>query len=232
MDRGDLRNNLPFSSPNLVAGYTIETARRVPGLTDLHRMVMLLLGERAFKHANILVVGAGGGTELKMLAEAQPTWTFTGVDPSFEMLELARQSTWPFKDRIELLQGYIDNVPKRPFDGATCLLTLHFLDRGERLRTLKEIRQRLRPNALLVVAHHSSMNDGDAELWLARSAAFADRSGIDPAKAAASAASMHERLPILPAAEDEALLREAGFSNVALFYAGFSFRGWVAAASE
>jgi hypothetical protein len=28
--------------------------------------------------------------------------------------------------------------------------------------------------------------------------------------------------------EDEALLEEAGFSGVSLFYAGLSFRGWVA----
>ena len=31
-------------------------------------------------------------------------------------------------------------------------------------------------------------------------------------------------------AAEEALLAEAGFSEVALFYAAFSFRGWVAAA--
>jgi tRNA (cmo5U34)-methyltransferase len=41
---------------------------------------------------------------------------------------------------------------------------------------------------------------------------------------------MAERLPLLSAEEDEALLREAGFSGVTLFYAGFSFRGWVATA--
>jgi tRNA (cmo5U34)-methyltransferase len=38
---------------------------------------------------------------------------------------------------------------------------------------------------------------------------------------------MAERLPILSPDEDEALLHEAGFSDVALFYAGFTFRGWV-----
>lgn len=27
--------------------------------------------------------------------------------------------------------------------------------------------------------------------------------------------------------QDEAILREAGFGNVSLFYAGFTFRGWV-----
>lgn len=42
------------------------------------------------------------------------------------------------------------------------------------------------------------------------------------------AATAAERLPELSAGEDEAILLEAGFSDVALFYAGLSFRGWVA----
>jgi tRNA (cmo5U34)-methyltransferase len=149
------------------------------------------------------------------------------------MLDLARRNTEAFMDRIEYLQGFIDSVPAgRLFDGATCFLTLHFLTKPERLRTLKELRRRLHPGAFLVVAHHSSGDDGNAERWLARSAAFANRSGIDRVKSAASAASMAARLPILSVAEDEALLREAGFVDPSLFYAGFSFRGWVAAAGE
>lgn len=35
------------------------------------------------------------------------------------------------------------------------------------------------------------------------------------------------RLTILSPEEDEAMLREAGFTEVSLFYAGLSFRGWV-----
>lgn len=79
------------------------------------------------------------------------------------------------------------------------------------------------------MAHHSWPAREDAERWLMRSAAFAGP-GVDFARASASAAMMAERLPVLSTEEDEALVREAGFSDVALFYAGFSFRGWIAAA--
>jgi tRNA (cmo5U34)-methyltransferase len=37
-------------------------------------------------------------------------------------------------------------------------------------------------------------------------------------------------LAVLPPEQDEALIREAGFSNVNLFYAAFTWRGWVAEA--
>ena len=220
----------PFSNPAMVATYAYDAPRKVPGLADLHRMAMLLLSERAQQAAHILVVGAGGGMELKAMAEARRDWIFTGVDPSAAMLDIARRHIEPFNDRIELIEGTVDAAPTGSVDGATCLLTLHFLDRRERLLTLKEIHRRLKPDARLVVAHHSAPGGG-AEHWLARSAAFADRTGIDGEKAMASVAAMAGRLPLLSPAEEEVLLAEAGFSNVELFYAAFSFRGWVATAS-
>ncbi|HEX2561547.1 class I SAM-dependent methyltransferase [Phenylobacterium sp.] len=85
----------PFSDPKLVSTYAEDTPRRVPGLADLHRMAMLLLAERAPVGAEFLVLGAGGGLELRALAEAQPSWRFVGVDPSAEMLELARRLLRP-----------------------------------------------------------------------------------------------------------------------------------------
>lgn len=220
----------PFSDPAMVASYAESTPRRVPGFTDLHRMAMLLLAERAPETADILVVGAGGGLELKAFAEAQPHWTFVGVDPSAEMLDLARRILGPLQSRVELQQGYIDAAPTGPFDGATCLLTLHFVTKDERLRTLREIHRRLKPGAAHVVAHHSIPEDGDFARWFARSVAFSGGSSADIARASASAATIAEQLPVLSFDEEEAILRTAGFSNVALFYAGLSFRGWVAAA--
>ncbi len=216
----------PFADPAAIANYAVDALRKVPGLVDLHRMATLLLSERAQHAAHILVVGAGGGMELKAMAAAQPEWVFTGVDPSVAMLDLARRMIEPFDDRIELIEGTVDAAPSGSFDGAACLLTLHFLDKTERLHTLKGIYRRLKPDARLVVAHHS-VPGGSAEHWLARSVAFADRSSVDWEKAMASAVAM-ARLPLLSVTEEEMLLREAGFSDVELFYAAFSFRGWVA----
>lgn len=219
----------PFTDPAAVASYAANAPRKVPGLADLHRMVMLLLAEQALGDVHILVVGAGGGMETKAMAEAQPTWRFTGVDPSPAMLDLARQALTPFADRVDLIQGALDQAPAGPFDGATCLLTLHHLDRDERLRTLKDIRRRLRPGARLVVAEHSAPGP-DPERWMTRSVAFGDRQRLDWAKAAATGRMMMDRLPLLAPAQEEDLLREAGFTDVELYYAAFSFRGWIGTA--
>ena len=216
-----------FTDPHTVARYTEGPARLVPGLRDLHRMTALLLAEHAGEGAGILVLGAGGGQELDLFARYRADWRFLGVDPSAEMLALAREVTRDHAARIDWHEGYIDDAPTGPFEGATCLLTLHFRPREERLHTLTELRRRLKPGAPLIVAHHSVPEAGRA-LWLRRYADFAASNGVPPESARTAAAAIAERLPLLSPTEDEALLQEAGFTDVGLFYAGFTFRGWVA----
>lgn len=221
----------PFMDSAAVANYAASTRHKVPGLADLHRMTALLLGEQAPGAARILIVGAGGGLELVSLAAARPDWRFTGVDPSPAMLDLARVAVSPFADRVQLLQGTVDRAPTGPFDGATCLLVLHFLDRNERTRTLQEIRRRLRPGARLVVAHHAPP-EGRAQRWMARSAAFGAGAGVDSARTAAAGKLMTEQLALFTPREEEELLRGSGFVDVESFYAALSFRGWVASAGD
>lgn len=218
-----------FSDPDAVARYADNPPRMVPGYADMQRMAMLLLAERVPANAKVLVLGAGGGLELKVFTESQPEWSFDGVDPSAAMLELARQTLGNLADRTRLHEGLIDNAPEGPFDGAVCILTLHFIERAERARTLQEVRRRLRPRAPFIVAHFSIPQD-ERDLWLSRYAAFATASGIDRVQAESAKTGIADHLPILSPEEDEALLREAGFTGVSLFYAGFTFRGWVCSA--
>ena len=218
----------PFSDPKMVAKYAEGPPRSVPGYYALLTMTTLLISERASEDARVLVLGAGGGLELKAFAAAHPGWNFDGVDPSAEMLKLAETTLGPLSARVRLHEGYIDAAPEGPYDAATCLLTFHFVELEERRRIALELRRRLKPGAPFVTAHFS-MPQGASEraLWLSRYAAFMTASGIDPEMGAKAVAAIVKQLTILTPQEDEALLREAGFSNVSLFYTGFTFRGWV-----
>ena len=219
----------PFSDPAAVARYAEGPRRFVPGFADLHRMTSILLAEHAPADARVLVLGAGGGLELKALADAHPGWTFDGVDPAPEMLKLARHTLGSHMPRVRLHEGLIDDAPDGPFDAATCLLTLHFLPAGERQRTLSEIRRRLKTGAPFVAAHSSfPQTGGERARWLKRYAAFAVTSGADPALTGKMHAAVEAHLSLFSPEEDEAMLRDAGFSNVSLFYAAFTWRGWVA----
>lgn len=219
----------PFSDPRSVARYAEGPPRFVPGFADLHRMTAVLLAERAPRDARVLVLGAGGGLELKALAEAEPRWTFVGVDPAAEMLRQAERTLGPHAVRARLVEGYIDDAPEGPFDAATCLLTLHLLAPDERRRTASEIRRRLTPGAPFVAAHSSfPQGEGEREHWLSRYAAFAVAAGADPDHARNARVAVAAHLDLLSPAEDEAVLRDAGFTDVSLFYAAFTWRGWIA----
>src|SRR3546814_2679522 len=90
------------------------------------------------------------------------------------MLDLASKVLGANAHRADLIEGTIDDAPAGPFDGATCLLTLHFLDTEERIRTAAEIRARLKPGAPFVAAHGSFPQEaGTRDRWLDRYAAFA-----------------------------------------------------------
>ncbi len=218
-----------FLDRERVARYAEGPPRFMPGMEAVHRMTSILLSEHASANAHVLVLGAGGGLELKALAEAQPGWRFTGVDPAGPMLDLAREAMGPDAGRADLVQGYIEDAPPGPFDAATCLLTLHFLGREDRVRALEEMRRRMKPGAPLVVAHSSFPQEEPARArWLSRYAAYAVASGADPAQVEQARAAVAASLVLLRPHEDEACLRDAGFSDAEMFYAAFTWRGWTA----
>lgn len=220
-----------FDDPEAVQRYAANPPRFMPGYADMQLMAAILLAEHARPEGAILVLGAGGGLELKVFAETQPGWRFAAVDPAREMLRLAKATLGPAASRADWVEGYIDDAPAGPFDGAACLLTLHFLPAAERLRTIREIHSRLAPGAPFVAAHSSfPQAAGERANWLRRYSAFAVAKGADPTQAALAGKAVGENLDLLDPEADAALIREAGFRDVELFYAAFTWRGWVARA--
>ncbi len=214
---------------NAVRSYLEGPPRQVPGFTSLHRMTAMLMAERMPENGRVLVLGAGGGLELKAFAEMHASWSFDGVDPSLDMLQLARQVTEGHGDSIRLHEGDISMAPEGPFDAATCLLTFHHVPLDRRLEALRQVRRRLKTNAPFVLAHVSfPQTEPERSLWIDRHVAYGAPEGADPARLENARSAMRERLCILSPDEEEAMLCEAGFSDVALFYAAFSFKGWVA----
>ncbi|UXA16066.1 class I SAM-dependent methyltransferase [Mycobacterium sp. SMC-4] len=223
-----------FSDREFLSAYEGQQPRRVPGYHAMHRMAAVLIAEHAPHDAQVLVLGAGGGLEIKAFAEANPGWSFDGVDPSADMLELAEHTLGPLADRARLTCGLIDDAPSGPFDAAASILTLQFLDPGERSRTVAEVRRRLKPGAPFVVAHFGfpHQNLEDRSHWLSRYVEFAVASGVAREDAEAARLAIDEHLHILTPDEDQAILRDAGFTNITEFYTALTFRGWVCYVDE
>ena len=217
-----------FSDPEKVANYQSGPKLFTPGLEDLHRMTTILLSERVPDDGRILVLGAGGGLELQAMATARAGWTFEGVDPARPMLDLARRSLGNAADRVAFVEGYIQDASEGRFDGAVCLLTMHFLDYEARVETAFEIRRRLKPNAPFVMAHASFSQVLEARnYWLNRYAEFALAKGAPPEMVAMAKQGVRNQNTLLSPQQDEAALLAAGFTGVEQFYAAFTWRGWV-----
>lgn len=192
-------------------------------------MASVLIAEGVPADARVLVLGGGGGLEIKAFATAHPAWTFLAVDPAASMLDLAVSTLGPLASRMEVHPGYVADVPDTQFDAATALLTLHLTEREDRLRTVADIHLRLRPGAPFVVMHISCphCDDAERELWLRRHVAYLAASGLEPAYVENISVTIRQHMPVLSPDEDRAILEQAGFTGVTEFFSAFTLRGWV-----
>lgn len=101
---------------------------------------------------DLLVVGCGTGNEIVQFAKADQDWKITGVDPSPEMINQAKERLAKHEN-IELIKGLVSDLSQdRKYGAVTLLLVLHFLeDNGEKLNLLRQIAQRLKTEAPLVM---------------------------------------------------------------------------------
>ena len=223
-----------YDDPEFVRRYAQGPVAFVPGYEHMQRMAAQLIRERIGGTGEVLVLGAGGGLELEAFSSRCPHWTFVGVDPAAEMLKAAQQrvSLAGAAERVRWHHGEIFDAPPGPFDAATCLLTLHFVaDDGAKQRTLAEVHKRLKPGAPFVLVDLCiDLASPGAAVALARYRDFALESGADPGQVDETCGRLTTVLKLVGAERDEALLRACGFSQLELFYAAHSWRGWCARA--
>lgn len=205
----------------------------VPGYEALHRMAYSLLQLDLGEQARLLIVGAGTGMEIMHLAEDNPGWRFTGVDPSADMVAIARRrvTNSGLSERVELHTGFAHELPtSEPYDAATLLLVMHFVpDDGGKLELLRSISARLKPGAPFVLA--DAHGDRTSDRFARFMAAF-KRLQIALGKTTEEVEEMFQRFPsdVHFATEERtmALLHEAGFEHVEPFYGAMLFGGWIA----
>jgi tRNA (cmo5U34)-methyltransferase len=186
------------------------------------------------KHAKILVVGAGTGMELIEFAPLNPGWSFCGVDPSSDMLALAGKKIFEknLTNKIELKKGYVDDLKDdEVFDGATCILVMHFLrDDGAKLNLLKSIYRHLKPGAPLVLVDGcgepgSTVFEDTVKAWKQ----YPVLHGEDPGNVEKSFSEVIMKM-VRFVSEHRILelLEQAGFTRVFKYYTGFLYSGWTA----
>lgn len=204
----------------------------VPGFSDMHRATVQLLTETAGMDGRVLVLGAGGGHELKAFADARPDWELIAVDPAPAMLAEAKQKLGEAANQTQWIEGYIHEAPEMQADAASCLLTLHLIPDDEtKIATLKQIRARLKPGSHFALLDNCiEVGSPDADRWFDRYIQYAVDSGIPRDQAEQFRTKMEDMRTTRSADQEEQFLRAAGFTDLELYYVGLSWRGWISKA--
>lgn len=226
-----MTDNMDFNA-EMATEYDKGVRRTLPTYDSLFRLVQAYFRKHIEQDANLLIVGAGGGTELAILGPTNPQWTFTAVDPAIPMLDLARDKAQRLQltSRVEFIEGTIEDVETdNPYDAATFMLVLHFIqDDAEKIQQLISIRKRLNPGAPFVLAtmhgdQHSAEFDELFSLWKAY---WLDTTNLTEVEVNEMETTVRG-LSFIPEEKIVAMLREAGFGNIAKFFTTNMFGGWV-----
>ena len=205
--------------------------RNLPTYDPMLRLSQTFLRANLRENASLLIIGGGGGNELKAFGPTNPGWKFTAVDPSTAMLEVAKTKVkqMEIQHRVELINGTILDIPQEDsFDAATCILVLHFIpDVDEKLALLKKIRSHLKPGApfVLVSKFGSPNNQEFKEIVTLWKDYWLDTTTLSEEKVESM---MKHTLTELSISEEEIreLLLESGFYRIANFFKTNHFGGW------
>jgi 2-polyprenyl-3-methyl-5-hydroxy-6-metoxy-1,4-benzoquinol methylase len=98
----------------------------------------------------LLDVGCGHGLFANALALGSAEREVIGVDPSASKIAVARSSSAGISN-VSYIQGLIQQVEERDFDGISILDVLYLLPVEEKLAVLRACRERIAPNGVLIV---------------------------------------------------------------------------------
>ncbi|WP_338046678.1 class I SAM-dependent methyltransferase [Polyangium spumosum] len=189
-------------------------------------LVTALAGKKA---ASLLMVGIGTASEVMPYARhAGADWQFTGVDPSAEMITLAREklAAAGLLKRTSLHACELRDLPRGPsFDGAQMIGVLHHLAGNDaRVGLLREVAGRLAPGAPFVIG----CRVGDEPSLRAVEEQRLVMMGRPPELLEQRRKAMASMQPPASDAEVFALLAQAGFVAPRFIFGELQFKVWVA----
>jgi tRNA (cmo5U34)-methyltransferase len=219
-----------------LSGYDSLIASLIPGYTSLARLSVSLLAaspRAQARGASVLVAGCGSGAELLAARQLRPDWHLTALDPSADMLELARDKLHAQPGDLESMgpiqwvQGTVEDLSGEPvFDGAMAVLVLQGLpDDGSKRRFLSSLSQSLHPGAQVVLVDQMQLERSSIEQQLIKARQLFQRSE--------SGGSISETTTILGEVNPMSLsrftglLEVTGFSDPLPVYRALDYEGFL-----
>lgn len=205
----------------------------LPGYEAMHQMTLACLRAKLPVEANLLVVGAGTGMELVKFCQGNSKWQILGVDPSENMLAVAKDKIqrYGLSEQVKLFRGYTNDLADTPiYDAATSILVMHFIpDDGSKLAFLQSIARRMKlSSSFILVDVFGEKGTDDFQQMIALMNKFWQQTGISEAKITELLETMQKAVYPISETRVLELLKQAGFGKVIRFYTGLWLGGWMA----
>lgn len=208
-------------------------ARSIPQYEVMRELVTKLAALHVRDHSDVVDLGCSRGESIARLRElvgpgARPSVAWWGCDVSQPMLAAAQArlgdgvTVMPHDLRSGTLRGLTASV-------TLLVLTMQFLPVNHRSRLLRSIAATTCAGGCLIVVEKIQGENADMdELLVDTHHAFKAEAGYSEDEIRAKALALENMLVPLSAAENERLLRAAGFRSVERFWQCLNFARWIA----
>jgi tRNA (cmo5U34)-methyltransferase len=181
----------------------------------------------------VLVVGIGGtAQEVISVSRIEPTWKFTGVDPSQPMLALAtdRLTANGLSDKVALHLGTLDTLASgQGYDAAMMLGVLHHVPGDDPKRAiLRAIADLVSPGAPLILAGNRYAYASKPLLLSAWGERWRMHGATDQEITAKLGKILQGADPPHSAEAVFDLLDDAGFERPESFFSSLFWKAWIA----
>lgn len=203
----------------------------VPGYAALHQTSAAWLKATLPAQARVLVLGAGTGAEVLALAQQNPDWHITALEPSGDMLAVARaKCAAAQRHNVAFVHGYVEDLPvAEPFDAALCLLVMHFIDTtAAKQQFLHQAAAQLAAGAPLLLCDLMQGHDIERTAMVH----YAIGQGLPESQGEALRRRLQAEFFALSEAELTRLAQQAGFRQPEVYFRALGFAAFVLLKAE
>jgi tRNA (cmo5U34)-methyltransferase len=209
--------------------------RSVPHYAEVQRMVVELAVRFLVDGATVYDIGCSSGTTLAGIAEAIPLGCkirLVGIEPAVGMREQAAKKLAPagLVHSVEFWSQPVEEYERLPDAQVIVMLyTLQFLRPMVRLRIMRTLYHSLRPGGCLIFAEKILASDpGFRRIFIDLYHAYKNRNGYSATEIACKREALENVLIPFTDEENQAMLREAGFSQRERLFQWYNFAAYIA----
>jgi tRNA (cmo5U34)-methyltransferase len=204
----------------------------LPGYEAIHRLVTAVFLSRLPDEANILVVGAGTGTEILHLGSKKSAWRFVAIEPAEAMMAACqhRVAQAGLGDRVIFHPGLLDTLrSQESFDGATSILVSHhIMEEQQRIDFFRQIANRLKPGASFVTADlFGDLTSEEFQLLQPIWRQQGISSGLPESALDTGVEKFGKELALAPESRIDDYLQQAGFAAPTLIFRSLMYGAWL-----